>query len=158
MKPPALTWDPIVARKLIMRIVPLPGALLPVLHALQDHFGYVDTAAVPLLAEMLNLSRAEVHGVISFYDYFRTTPPGRRTLRICRAEACQAMNGNALVAHAKKRLAIDFHETTRDGAVTLEPVYCLGNCGCAPAIMLDDKLYGRMTATRLDDLLGQECR
>ncbi len=131
-----------------------PGALLPVLHALQDALGYLPPSAVPIVAEALNLSRAEVHGVLTFYHHFRTTPPGRHTVRICRAEACQSMGSAALEQHARRRLGIGFHDTTPDGALSLEPVYCLGNCACSPAVMVDGDLYGRVTAARLDALLS----
>ena len=132
-----------------------PGALLPVLHAVQDRVGYVPEDAVPLIAHELNLSRAEVHGVISFYHHFRTHPPGRYVVRICRAEACQALGARALEAHAKKTLGIDFHQTTKDGAVTLEAVYCLGNCGCGPSVLVDpDELHARVTPERFDALVG----
>lgn len=131
-----------------------PGALLPILHAIQDTLGYVPDAAVPLIAGELNLSRAEVHGTISFYHHFRTTPPGRHTVHICRAEACQAMGASRLVAHAKASLGVDFHETTADGAVSLEAVYCLGNCACSPAIMVDGELHGAVSAERFDELVG----
>jgi formate dehydrogenase subunit gamma len=132
-----------------------PGALLPVLHAIQDALGYVPAASVPLIAEGLNLSRADVHGVISFYHYFRETPPGRHTIHLCRAEACQSMNQRALEAHAKTRLGVGFHETTNDGAFSFEPVYCLGNCACSPAMMVDGELYGRVTAERFDEIVSQ---
>jgi len=130
-----------------------PGGLLPALHAIQDELGYIPPEAVPAVAEAFNLSRAEVHGVISFYHLFRTTPPGRRTLYLCRAEACQAMGARALEKHAKKRLGLDFHETTADGRFSLEPIFCLGNCACSPAVMIDDFVYGRVTPERLDALL-----
>lgn len=130
-----------------------PGALLPILHAIQDELGYVPPAAVPIVATTLNLSRAEVHGVISFYHFFRTTPPGQHTLYLCRAEACQSMGARALEQHARKKLAVDFHETTADGRFSLEPVYCLGNCACSPAVMIDEDVYGRVTPERLDELL-----
>src|SRR5262245_19866670 len=104
------------------------GALLPVLHAIQDQLGFIPADAVPKVADALNLSRADVHGVITFYHDFRHDPPGRHVLKLCRAEACQSMGAEALVAHARKRLGVDFRQTTRDGAITLEPVYCLGNC------------------------------
>ena len=133
----------------------LPGALLPVLHGVQDALGYVPDDAVPLIAYELNLSRAEVHGVISFYHHFRTHPPGRHVVRICRAEACQALGARALEAHAKKTLGIDFHETTKDGAITLEAVYCLGNCGCGPSVLVDpDALHARVTPETFDVLVG----
>jgi formate dehydrogenase subunit gamma len=130
-----------------------PGALLPVLHAVQDEFGYVAPAAVPHIANALNLSRAEVHGVISFYHLIRSEPPGRRTVYICRAESCQASGGLALEEHARNTLGIDWHQTTPDGEVSLEPVYCLGNCACSPSVMVDDKLYSRVDTARLHELL-----
>jgi formate dehydrogenase subunit gamma len=133
----------------------MPGALLPILHAIQDELGWVPPDATPLIAAALNLSRAEVHGVISFYHHFRTHPPGRHVVQICRAESCQAMGGAALEGHAKKQLGIDFHDTTVDGAVTLEPVYCLGNCACSPAIRVDDEIVGRVDAARFDDVIAE---
>ncbi len=132
-----------------------PGGLLPILHEIQDSLGFIPEAGVPVIAEALNLSRAEVHGVISFYHLFRTDPPGRRTLYLCRAEACQSMGGRALEQHAKSRLGVEFHQTTSDGDFTLEPIYCLGNCACAPAVMIDRDVYGRVTPQRLDEVLGQ---
>jgi len=132
-----------------------PGALLPVLHAVQDSVGYVPDDAVPLIAHELNLSRAEVHGVVTFYHHFRTHAPGRHVVRICRAEACQALGARALEAHAKKSLGIDFHETTKDGAITLEAVYCLGNCGCGPSVLVDpDDVHARVTPETFDALVG----
>jgi len=131
-----------------------PGALLPVLHAVQDSVGYVPDDAVPLIAHELNLSRAEVHGVISFYHHFRTHPVGRHVVRICRAEACQALGARALEAHAKQTLGVDFHETTKDGAITLEAVYCLGNCGCGPSVLIDpDDIHARVTPETFDALV-----
>lgn len=131
----------------------VPGALLPILHGIQDGLGYVPPASVPLIAHGLNLTRAEVHGVISFYHHFRSVAPGRHILQICRAEACQAMGGRALEAHVRGRLGVAFHETTRDRAITLEPVYCLGNCACAPSLMLDGEVYGRVTISAVDRLI-----
>lgn len=130
------------------------GPLLPILHAIQDRFGCVPEAAVPIVAEILNLSRAEVHGVVTFYHFFRSTPPGRKTLYVCRAEACQSMGSRALERHARRKLNVDFHETTSDGRFSLEPVYCLGNCACAPAVMIDEEVYGRVTPERLDQILA----
>jgi formate dehydrogenase subunit gamma len=135
-----------------------PGPLIEVLHAIQAELGYVPPAAVPLVADGLNLSRAEVHGVISFYHYFRTTPPGARTVTVCRAESCQAVGGEALAAHARRRLGVDFHQTTPDGRFSLEPVYCLGNCACSPAVMIDGRLHGRVTPERFDALLSDADR
>ena len=137
------------------RLKDKPGALLPILHAVQDALGFVPPAAVPLIADGLNLSRAEVHGVISFYHYFRDTPPGRHTIHMCRAEACQSMNQHALEAHAKQTLGVDFHGTTANGAFSFEPVYCLGNCACSPAVMVDGELYGRVTPERFDAIISQ---
>ena len=139
----------------IARLKETPGALLPILHAIQDAVGYVPPAAVPVIAEGLNLSRAEVHGVISFYHYFRESPPGRHTIRLCRAEACQSMNQRALEAHARRALGVDFHGTTANGAFSFEPVYCLGNCACSPAMMIDGELYGRVTPDRFDDIVSR---
>jgi len=132
----------------------MAGALLPVLHGIQDALGYVPPEAVPQIADGLNLSRAEIHGVISFYHHFRETPPGQHTVYLCRAESCQAMQGRALEAHAKKALEIDFHQTTADGGVTLEPIYCLGNCALSPAVMIDGDVHGRLTPQRFDALIG----
>jgi formate dehydrogenase subunit gamma len=129
-----------------------PGPLLNVLHAVQEACGYIPPGAVAIIADGLNLSRAEVHGVISFYHYFRNTPPGRHTIRVCRAEACQSMQGRALEAHASAALDIPFHETTSDGAFSLEPVYCLGNCALSPCVMIDGEIFGRVTPERFDAL------
>ena len=139
---------------IVARLKDTPGALLPVLHAIQDALGYVPGAAVPSIAEGLNLSRAEVHGVITFYHYFRDTLPGRHTIHMCRAEACQSMNQRALEAHAVARLGIRLHETTANGTFSFEPVYCLGNCACSPAIMVDGELYGRVTPDRFDEIVS----
>lgn len=134
-----------------------PGALLPLLHEVQDRLGYVPPAAVPLIAAGLNLSRADVHGVVSFYHHFRTAPPGRHVVRLCRAEACQAVGALALERQLKQRLDVDWHGTSADGAVTLEPVYCLGNCAAGPSLMLDDIVHGRVDAAVVEVLL-QSCR
>ena len=138
----------------VERLKTKPGALLPILHGIQDVFGYIPPAAVPLIAEGLNLSRADVHGVISFYHYFRDTKPGRHTIHLCRAEACQSMNQKATEAHAKQKLGVDFHGTTSSGAFTLEPVYCLGNCAASPAMMVDGELFGRVTPDRFDAIIA----
>jgi formate dehydrogenase subunit gamma len=130
-----------------------PGALLPILHGIQDALGYIPREAIAQIAQALNLSRAEIHGVVSFYHYFRTSPPGRHTVYLCRAESCQAMGANQLVEHAKTKLGVDFHETTRDGAFTLEPIYCLGNCACSPAMMIDEEVYGRVTPESFEEVV-----
>jgi len=130
-----------------------PGPLLVVLHDIQAALGYVPPEAVPRIAAALRLSRAEVHGVISFYHYFRERPPGARTIRLCRAEACQAVHGDSLARHAEQRLGIGFGETTADGRHTLEAVYCLGNCACGPSLLIGEELHGRVTPERFDELL-----
>ncbi|AIC29232.1 formate dehydrogenase gamma subunit protein [Rhizobium etli bv. mimosae str. IE4771] len=129
----------------------LEGPLLPILHQVQQEFGYVPQQALPVIAEELNLSRAEVHGVMTFYHDYRDHPAGRHVLKLCRAEACQSMGGDALAERVKALLGIDFHQTTLDGSVTLEAVYCLGLCACAPSAMLDGEVYGRV-----DDQLATE--
>jgi formate dehydrogenase subunit gamma len=134
----------------------LEGPLLPILHAVQAEWGHVPQEALPVIASALNISRAEVHGVMTFYHDFREEPAGAHVLRICRAEACQAMGGAALAEAAKARLGVDWHGTTADGAVTLEPVFCLGLCACAPAAQIDGRVVGRVDADRLDALL-KEC-
>ena len=139
----------------VARLKHKPGALLPILHAVQDALGYVPPAAVPVIADGVNLSRAEVHGVISFYHFFRDAPPGRHTIHLCRAEACQSMNQKATEAHAKQRLGVDYHGTTANGRFTFEPVYCLGNCACSPAMLIDGELYGRVTPARFDDIVAE---
>lgn len=140
---------------LIARHGGAPGPLLPILHAVQEEIGYIPAQAVPRIAEGLNLSRAEVHGVISFYHYFRTHQPGRHVVQVCRAEACQAVNCEATEARAKQTLGVDYHGTSADGQFTLEAAYCLGNCAVGPSIMVDGKIYGRVTPDRLDDILQQ---
>jgi formate dehydrogenase subunit gamma len=132
----------------------MPGAMLPILHAIQEKVGYIPADAIPLIADQLNLSRAEVHGVVTYYHFFRQHPVGRHVVQICRAEACQSNGGNVLADHAKAALACDFHETTKDGQFTLEPVYCLGQCGCAPAMMVGDDIYARVTAEKFDSLMS----
>jgi len=126
-----------------------PGPLLEILHLVQNELGCVPPESVPLIADALNLSRAEVHGVVSFYHHFRAQPAGQHTIKLCRAEACQAMNGEQLAEFAKQRLQIEFGETRDDGKVTLEAVYCLGNCACAPSAMIDGRLRGRLDSQKL---------
>jgi formate dehydrogenase subunit gamma len=147
-------WDLERARLTIGALSSMPGALLPILHELQAEFGYVPDEATPLIADALNLSRAEVVGVVHFYHDFRTTPGGRHTVQVCRAEACQAVGADALAAHAETRLGVPMGDTTEDGAVTLRAVYCLGNCALGPAVMVDGRLCGRVTPERFDALLA----
>lgn len=132
-----------------------PGALLPLLHAIQDDVGYVPEEAYLPISKALALSVAEVHGVVTFYHHFRRHPAGKHVLQVCRAESCQAMGSEKLEAHIKATLGIDYHQTTKDGAITLEPVYCLGNCACSPAVMLDDEVYGRMDAEKVAALIKE---
>jgi formate dehydrogenase subunit gamma len=127
-----------------------PGPLLVVLHAVQESLGYIPDDAIPLIAAGLNLSRADVHGVITFYHHFRRTPPGRHVIYLCRAEACQSMQSASLHQHATTTLGADFHHRTADGLFSIEPVYCLGNCALAPAMMIDERVYGRVTPARFD--------
>ena len=143
----------ITIREIALTHAKRPGALLPILHAIQEEVGYIPATSVPVIAEVLNLSRAEIHGVISFYHLFRTEAPGARTLYLCRAEACQSMGARALEAHVKDKLGVEFHQTTPDGRLSLEPIYCLGNCACSPAVMIDRAVYGRVSPERLDELL-----
>ena len=130
------------------------GALLPILHDIQAEFGHVPQVALPQVAKALNLSKAEVHGVMSFYHDFREAPAGAHVVKLCRAEACQAVGADRVAAHAKDALGVDWHGTTVDGRVTLEPVFCLGLCACGPAAMVDGKLFGRVDERRLDGLLA----
>lgn len=154
MKTSSPNWDQDKVQSIVSALKHKPGALMPILHGIQDEMGYVPAEAVPLLAAELNLSRAEVHGTLTFYHHFRTTPPGRHVVELCRAEACQAMGANRLVAHAKEVLGVDFHETTADGAISLEPVFCLGNCACSPSIMVDGEVIGDVSEEAFDKLVG----
>lgn len=151
-------WDADLALSRIRELADLPGALLPILHALQDEFGYLDDAAIPLVAEALNLSKAEVHGVISFYHDFRHHPPGRHVLKICRAEACQSMGCDKTIQHVESRLAVKLGETTLDGDFTVEQIFCLGLCALSPAAMLDGKPYGRVSPQVADMLIDNAQR
>lgn len=130
----------------------LEGPLIPILHGIQEEFGYVPQETLPIIADALNLSRAEVHGVFTFYHDFRHHPAGRHVLKVCQAEACQSMGSEAIAAQIKQKFGIGFHETTQDGAVTLEPIYCLGLCACAPAAMLDGEVIGRLDADKIDEI------
>ena len=131
------------------------GPLLPILHAIQHQFGHVPQAALPVIAQALSLTKAEVHGVMSFYHDFREEPAGRHVVKLCRAESCQSVGADRVAAHAQARLGVDWHGTTPDGAVTLEPVFCLGLCACGPAAMVDGRLVGRVDEARVDALLSE---
>jgi len=152
--PRHVPWSVNVARETIESRSVLRVPLLPVLHALQDTFGYVDPSAIPLIAKALNLSRADVHGVLTFYSDLRTTPPGRVHVQVCRGEACQAVGGHALAAHATRSVGVAFGGTTATGTVSLDEVFCLGNCVLGPAVTIDGRLHGRVSTAGLDRLIG----
>ena len=149
------SWNAQEAAEIIAEYRHMPGAMLPILHALQDAFGYVDAAAVPAIAEALNVSRAEVHGVITFYHDFRHHPPGQHVLKLCRAEACQSMGCESVIRYVENRLGVALGETTADKRFTVEAVYCLGNCALSPAAMLDGKLHGRVSEESVDRLIAE---
>ena len=151
-------WSAEKTAQIIAEHKGLEGPLLPILHALQAAFGYIDRAAEPIVAEALNISRAEVHGVVTFYHDFREQPAGRHVLKLCRAEACQAAGGEALASHAEARLGVAFGQTSADGRVTLEPVYCLGLCAVSPSAMLDGRVIARLDAKKLDALAAETDR
>ncbi len=140
------------ASKIIAGFDNRPEMLVQVLHAFMDRFGWISSDAIRQLAEELNVSRADVHGVVSYYHDFRTSPTGKHVVKICAAEACQAMGSRDLSEHAKKSLGLDMHESNDN--VTLEPIYCLGNCACSPAIMVDGKTFGRVSAKRFDEIVA----
>ena len=133
----------------------MPGGLLPLLHAVQDALGHIPPTAVPMIAQAFHLSRAEVHGVITYYHFFRSTPPGKHVIQICRAEACQANGSESLLAHTQTLLGCGLHETSADGRFTLEPVYCLGLCASSPAVQVNDKLFARMDNARLSRVVAE---
>jgi formate dehydrogenase subunit gamma len=149
--------DAVAAREVALRYCNKPEALLEILHDLQAQLGHIPDAALPALAKALNLSRAEVHGVVTFYHDFRRQPAGRHVIKVCRAEACQSMGGNQLAAMIERYLQVKLGQTTADGAITVEAVYCLGNCALSPAIMVDDKLVGRVDAAKFEKIAA-ECR
>src|ERR1700734_4066742 len=148
-------WDAGRSAEIIAEHSHLEGATLVILHALQEAFGYVPEPAIPILAEALNISRAEVHGVVTFYHDFRHAPAGRHVLKLCRAEACQAAGGDALAARAESKLGISLGNTTADGRITVEAVYCLGLCSVSPSAMIDGKVVARLDAKKLDGLLAE---
>ena len=150
-------WDAGLAAEIIAAHAGTEGAALPILHALQEEFGYVPKASEPMIAAALNLSRADVHGVISFYHDFRRVPPGRHVMKLCRAEACQAAGAAAMADRLLERLGIEWGGTTRDGSLTVEPAYCLGLCACAPNALLDDEPYARLDDDVMDEM-AEEAR
>jgi formate dehydrogenase subunit gamma len=151
-------WDDKRGAEIIAEHSHIEGATLVILHALQEAFGYVPEPAIPMVADALNLSRAEVHGVFTFYHDFRHKPAGKHVLKLCRAEACQAAGGDALAARAESKLGIAIGNTTPDDRVTFEPIYCLGLCATAPSAMLDGRLVGRLDEKRLDALVAEAQR
>lgn len=148
-------YDPEIGAEIIAAHGAKPEMLVQILRAFVDRYTYISDAALHQVADALNISRADVHGVASFYHDFRRSPPGRRVVKICQAESCQAMGSRELTAHAEAALGIALHDTTPDGEITLEPVYCLGNCACSPAIMIDERVHGRVDAARFDRLIGR---
>ncbi len=146
-------WSEQRTQQIVAEHADLEGPMMPILHAVVETFGFVPQEAVPVIAKALNLSRAEVHGVVTFYHDFRREPAGQHVLKMCRAEACQSMGCEPLVKHVEDRLGIKCGETSADGRVTLEPIYCLGLCATAPSAMLDGKIVGRLNAAKLDKLL-----
>jgi formate dehydrogenase subunit gamma len=143
------------AAAIIEELKGLEGPLLPILHGIQEEFGHVPAETLPVIAEALNISKAEVHGVVTFYHDYRKEPAGRHVLKLCQAEACQSMGSDAIAAKMKQLLGIGFHQTARDGSVTLEPVYCLGLCACAPSAMLDGEVIGRLDDEALEEIAAQ---
>ncbi len=152
---PASTEIATRTASIIQQMQGLEGPLLPILHGVQEEFGYVPKEALPVIADALNLSRAEVHGVVSFYHDFRKNPAGRHVLKLCQAESCQSMGSDEVADKLKKLLGIDFHETTHDGSVTLEPVYCLGLCACSPAALLDGEPIGRLDDVKIGEIFRE---
>lgn len=147
-------WTAARAADVIAEHARLDGATLPILHALQSTFGYVPQEAVPMVADAMNLSRAEIHGIVTFYHDFRREPAGRHVVKLCRAEACQSVGAVALAAHVKHELGIDWHGTTPDGRITLEPVFCLGLCACGPAALIDEEPVSGLDPDAFDACLA----
>jgi len=158
MTPDYERWDAIRGGEIIAEHAGREGATLVILHALQEAFGYVPEAAIPMVASALNMSRAEVHGVFTFYHDFRDKPAGRHVLKLCQAEACQAAGGDALAERAEAKLGIALGNTTADQRLTLEPIYCLGLCATAPSAMLDGRLIGRLDEARIDAIVAETQR
>jgi formate dehydrogenase subunit gamma len=152
----ANVWDAVAARQIAIELKGLEGPLLPILHAFNERFGHVNDEAIVLVADVLNLTRAEVQGVVGFYHDFRREPAGRHVVKVCRAEACQSMGCEELATRLERALGIKFGETTPDRSVTLESVYCLGNCALSPAVLVDGELHGRMDEAKVMALVGPE--
>ncbi len=148
-------WDIAEASAIVAARANENGAALPILHDLMARFGYIHREIVPVVADALNLSRAEIHGTVTFYHDFKDHPPGRRTIKVCRAEACQSRGAFAVADELKRELGIDWHGTTADGAITIEPVYCLGLCACAPAVLVDGEPIGNLSVQTVGDLIAE---
>ena len=148
------TYNKAAASELIQDFGAAPEMLVQILNAFVERFSYISDEAIRQIADEVNLSRADVHGVVSYYHDHRTEPAGDRVVKICQAESCQAMGSSALTAHAENKLGVKMHNTRDDGRFTLEPVYCLGNCACSPAIMIDEQVYGRVDAKMFDNLIA----
>jgi formate dehydrogenase subunit gamma len=155
--PEVSTWNAERAREIIAEHIGLEGSMLPILHALQEEFGHISTAAVPIVADALNLSRAEVHGVVTFYHDFRDAPCGRHLLQLCRGEACQSVGSEALAKTVLRTLGVGWHGTTSNGDLTVEPVYCLGLCATSPSALLDGEPHGRLDAGKITEALEEVC-
>ena len=147
------THDEALAHAMIEKFNARPEMLIQILHLFVEQFGFISDLAIRQIAKEINISRADVHGVVSFYHDFKRTPSGKHVVKICQAESCQAMGSRALTAHAEKTLGIDLHATSGDNLLTLEPIYCLGNCALSPSVMIDDKVHGRVTPERFDALI-----
>ena len=139
----------------IEKYLNVPGALLPLLHSIQDDLGFVPEESYKPISKAYNLSVAEIHGFVTFYHHFRTHLPGKNILQICRAESCQAMGSENIENYCQEKLGIDYHQTTKDNSITLEPVYCLGNCACSPAIMINEDVVGRVTPEKIDQIIKE---
>jgi formate dehydrogenase subunit gamma len=150
----ATAWDPVTAREVALDMKEMDGPLLPILHTFLERFGHINNEAIVILADVLNLTRADVQGVVGFYHDFRREPSGRHVIKLCRAEACQSMGSEELASNLERALGIKFGETTPDRRVTLEAVYCLGNCALSPAALIDNRLFGRADETKLLDAVG----
>jgi len=155
MPAPSPAPSPAMIQQIVTAHLHLEGPLLPILHALQEEFGHVPADAAPAICAALNISKAELRGVVSFYHDFRENPAGRHVLKICRAEACKSVGADALAESTLRKLGLDWHGTSANGAVTVEPVYCLGLCACGPAVMLDDRVVARVDEARMGKLLAE---
>jgi formate dehydrogenase subunit gamma len=151
----ASKYDSAIATEIINNFGAKPEMLVQILVAFVERYSFISEEAMRQIAKEINISRAEIHGVVSFYHDFRTEPPGKHVVKICQAESCQAMGSRELTSHAEKKIGANLGQTTDDGKVTLDPVYCLGNCACSPAVMIDQHVYGRVDPKKFDTLLAR---